>query len=72
MVEHGSGGHRTTLYYVDYDNAIKKLSNEAAKSVREVEDMSNKLATMFCPDSNATELDKELATLEKELAGLKE
>ena len=47
-------GHRTTLYYVDYDNAIEKLSNEAEESV---ENMSNKLATMFCPDSNTTELE---------------
>jgi hypothetical protein len=65
-------GHRTTLYYVDYDNAIKKLSNEAEKSVGKVEDMSNKLATIFYQTVNTTELERGLAELEAELIGLEE
>lgn len=76
-------GHRTTLYHLttlyteDYDNAIKKLSNETEKSIKNVNDMSNKLATMFYQTVNTTELKRELAELEEELeeaelVGLKE
>ena len=60
-------GHRTTLYIMDYDNAIKKLSDKTAESIKKVDDMSNKLTTMFCPCTDAMELEKELAELEAEL-----
>lgn len=59
-------GHRTTLYVEDYE----KLSYKTAELSENVDHIGNELATMFCPDSNTTELNRELATLEKELAEL--